>query len=415
MQPAARSVRAVNRLTARWAADIGTDIGAGVDAGSGAGSTVLSATSVWPLLALLADAAHGPARAELEEAVGLPAADAAGAARQFLDALSSVRGTASALGLWAGATLPLHPDWVAGLPAGTLGVLSGDPAADRGGLDAWAAERTRGLIPSMPVQLRPDTLLVLAAAQTVRTRWLRPFAECEAVPDSGPWAGRWLLGLRRETSLLDRVGVTATPEGPLTVLKVVGDTGVDVHLLLGYAGMTAARVVESGVAALSGTYPTVTGAHLPPGAAGPGLQVSTERSLTPEPTLAVLTSPFGLTADHDLLRRPETFGLLAATDTAHGHFPGIGPEPLAVDSANQSAVAVFDAKGFESASVTAVSGVAGGLPPRPRYTTRLVEAVFDRPFGFLAVHRTSRLVLTAGWVADPTPHPESVDSTEVFH
>jgi hypothetical protein len=62
-----------------------------------------------------------------------------------------------------------------------------------------------------------------------------------------------------------------------------------------------------------------------------------------------------------------------------------------------------------------VAGVAGGLPPRPRYTTRLVEAVFDRPFGFLAVHRTSRLVLTAGWVADPTPHPESIDSTEVFH
>lgn len=34
---------------------------------------------------------------------------------------------------------------------------------------------------------------------------------------------------------------------------------------------------------------------------------------------------------------------------------------------------------------------------------RRIEAAFDRPFGFLAVHRTSRLVLTAGWVAEPTP------------
>jgi hypothetical protein len=264
----------------------------------------------------------------------------------------------------------------------------------------------------MPTPLRPDTLLVLAAAQTVRTRWLQPFAECETVPDSGPWAGRWLLGLRRETSLLDRVGVTATPQGPLSVLEVVGDTGVDVHLLLGDADMTAAQVVESGIAALSGGYATVTGAHLPSKDAGPGLHVSTERSLTPEPTLAVRTSAFRLAADHDLLRRAKTFGLSAATDTRHGHFPGIGPGALAVDSADQSALAVFDAGGFESASVTAVAGMPGGAPPRPRYTTRLVEAVFDRPFGFLAVHRTSRLVLSAGWVADPAPYPESTDSTD---
>ncbi len=44
------------------------------------------------------------------------------------------------------------------------------------------------------------------------------------------------------------------------------------------------------------------------------------------------------------------------------------------------------------------------MPP-PRYTVRLVEAAFDRPFGFLTVHRTSRLVLTAGWVAEPVTFP----------
>lgn len=37
--------------------------------------------------------------------------------------------------------------------------------------------------------------------------------------------------------------------------------------------------------------------------------------------------------------------------------------------------------------------------------TTTVEADFDRPFGFLAVHRTSRLVLAAGWVTEPVPHP----------
>ncbi|MFF7473916.1 hypothetical protein [Streptomyces sp. NPDC008092] len=29
-----------------------------------------------------------------------------------------------------------------------------------------------------------------------------------------------------------------------------------------------------------------------------------------------------------------------------------------------------------------------------------------RPFGFLALHRHSRLVLAAGWVTDPLPLPE---------
>jgi hypothetical protein len=38
--------------------------------------------------------------------------------------------------------------------------------------------------------------------------------------------------------------------------------------------------------------------------------------------------------------------------------------------------------------------------------TTVVRAVFDRPFGFLAVHRETRLVLAAGWVTDPEPYRE---------
>ncbi|MFF2402884.1 hypothetical protein [Streptomyces goshikiensis] len=56
-------VRAVGRLTTRWAARAVT----------GERGTVLTAAGVWPLLALLADGADGPARAELAEALGVPA------------------------------------------------------------------------------------------------------------------------------------------------------------------------------------------------------------------------------------------------------------------------------------------------------------------------------------------------------
>ncbi|MFI6381795.1 hypothetical protein ACIBKX_20305 [Streptomyces sp. NPDC050658] len=41
-----------------------------------------------------------------------------------------------------------------------------------------------------------------------------------------------------------------------------------------------------------------------------------------------------------------------------------------------------------------------------------VEATFDRPCGFLTVHRTSRLALAAGRVTDPEPYREGEDEEE---
>ncbi|MGJ5761290.1 hypothetical protein [Streptomyces galbus] len=75
----------MNGLTARWA-------------GVSQGGTVFSAAAAWPLLAHLADGAGGPARAELSEALGLPAGQAAGAARDLLTTLGALRGVDTALG-----------------------------------------------------------------------------------------------------------------------------------------------------------------------------------------------------------------------------------------------------------------------------------------------------------------------------
>ncbi|MFJ8635943.1 hypothetical protein [Streptomyces sp. NPDC093568] len=75
------TIRAVNALTTRWAEAWGA---------AGAGGTVFSAAGVWPLLAFLADGADGTARAELADAVGLPAEEAAGAARELLGAMAAM-------------------------------------------------------------------------------------------------------------------------------------------------------------------------------------------------------------------------------------------------------------------------------------------------------------------------------------
>jgi serine protease inhibitor len=383
------TVRAVNDLTARWA-------------GAGPGGTVFSAAGVWPLLAFLADGADGPARRELADAVRMPAGESAAAARELLAAMGSMRGLDSALGLWTKRTLEPRERWEAGLPAGARGVLTGDRAADKVALDAWAAKGTGGLIEEMPVVLQDDTEFLLASALVLRTEWLRPFWEWPLTPQAGPWSERTLVGLRRDSALLDRVGVADTPDGHVTELKVLGDNAIDVHLLLGEERMTPGQVLGAGVDILARRRPVVPGTHLPLGPVGPGLNVVRERSTTPDPpTLEVTTVAFDVAARHDLLALHRLFGLTTAKDVTRGHFPGISAFPLAVGSARQAAMARFGALGFRAAAVTAIGAVAGGAPPPLRWVTTRVVADFDRPFGFLAVHRHTRLVLAGGWVTDP--------------
>jgi serine protease inhibitor len=387
------TVRAVNGLTARWA-------------GVSEDGTAYSAAGVWPLLAHLADGAEGAARAELAEALGLPAGQATAAARELLAEMDAMRGLDTALGLWTKRTLELREKWEAGLPADAHGVLAGDPVADHQALDAWTAKRTGGLIDRMPVTLTEDTQMVLASALTMRTQWLSPFHEVELETAYEPWATKPRLGLRRSSAVLDRVGVADTPSGYVTELKVLGNNALDVHLLLGEKEMKPGQVLGAGVDILAGRYALVPGPRLPYGNVGPGVRVEKVRRTRPEPpSLEVTTAAYHMNASHDLLKLHRLFGLTTARDTSRGHFPGISDFPLAIGSAEQNITAKSGALGFEAAAVTAFGAVAGGLPDL-RYVTTRISAAFDRPFGFLALHRHTRLVLTAGWVTDPLPFPE---------
>ncbi|WP_327302645.1 serpin family protein [Streptomyces sp. NBC_01298] len=393
-----QTVRAVNALTSRWA-------GRAVTGGEG---TVLTAAGVWPLLALLADGAAGPARSELEEALGIPAGTAAEAAREFLAALDGVRGLRAATGLWTGRDLPLEAAWSARLPAGTRATLTGDEDTDRKALDAWAADRTDGLVEKMPVPVDEETRCVLASALALRLRWIQPFTPWPTWIDEGPWAEGivgTVQGLSRCTALLDRAGVAHAPTGPVTLLEVVGDGGVDVHLVLGEPQAPPGQTLRAGIAAVTRAIPTTGASLLPEGNPGPGLHIGRVASVDRHPWLSIRTVAFEARAEHDLLASPGLFGLASASDTRTGHFPGISSDPLAVGSARQAAVARFHAEGFEAAAVTAIGTVGAGLP-RVTYRVRRAQVSFHRPFGFLAVHRTSRLVLAAGWVAAPLPYEE---------
>ncbi|MEU4343518.1 serpin family protein [Nocardia sp. NPDC023852] len=379
-------VGAVNELTARWCAAAGDD------------DFVVSGAGVWPLLALLAAAADGPARSELEAAVGVSAHAAHAAALRTLDILADAVDVSAALGIWIRGNLPLHDDWLHALPTGTVDLLTSQVA-----LDEWTRRCTDGLIERFPLSVTSDTLLVLATALAAKTSWRAPFHDTVMVPEAGPWQGRRLAALTRVDTEPTDVAVLDGPR-PVTRVLVTGRGDVDVHLLVG--SDSPGDVLASGLAALGGLVPYRTGLDAGPGA--PGLTMRRVFGYTQRDTLHVRLPPFAIRSKHDLVARAELFGLRAATDAGRGHFPRISPVPLSIEQGAQDVLARFTRDGFEAAAVTALMAAPGAAPAiRAQRHTTVLEVTFDRPFGFLAVHRPTGLAVAAGWVAETADAPSS--------
>ncbi|MEY9909094.1 serine protease inhibitor [Catenulispora sp. MAP12-49] len=385
------AVEHVNALTKRWLAEAGAD------------SAVLSALGVWPLLAFLADGADQETREELSAAIGVPAEEAARAARELLEAVAHTPSVRTALGLWTRNQVRLHEDWLGRLPDGVHGELTGDAGVDQKRLDAWASEHTDGLIPQLPIEVGKATMFVLASALLVTVTWRSEFRE--GIAESlGPWADAEasIPALKRAGWDLDIVRVADTPIGRVTSLIVEGDEDVDVVLVLGPEECSPSEVLAVGTEMTGAPrHPMTRGTDLPVGEAGPGVRVEMVESFRDQDSLMVTTVPFRIAARHDLLDRAELFGLGSATDSARGHFPRISGFPLAVQQAVQEAVAEFGPVGFRAAAVTAISMFAGAAL-RQTHRVRQVSVTFDRPFAYYAVHRDSGLILVAGWVGEPS-------------
>lgn len=396
------AVAASNALTARWAEMAGVQ----------GREFVISGAAVWPLLAALAGGAEGRAREELECAIGVPAEGALAAMTDLLVAIDRAEGARGAIGLWVREDVPLRDAWRAALRAGTCETLGDNTERDQAKLDAWVRKGTRGVLTRMPAPLGPSTLLMLIACMAIRTRWSTPF-EIFDFPGSfvsGPWKHRLVVALYASFLDLDLATVFDTAIGSVTTFNSKGADSVDVHLLLGSEDAAAGDVLREGILALTGDAPGRSGYDLKVGDKAPGLSVEEIHSHTPAPppTLSVATVAFDIMARHDLLAHGDLFGLTTASDAHLGHFPGISDSDLAIGHANQDTRAVFSAKGFEAAAVTTIGMVPGAARGRrPRYTSRRIDLAFDRPFGFVAIDRMSSLVLMAGWVDEPTPHPDA--------
>jgi serine protease inhibitor len=377
-------VRAVNQLTARWVRELPP------------GNTVVSGLGVWPLLAMLATAADEPGRGELADAAGVDAARGAALAVELMGAVDGAADLHAALGVWVSEQLKLSESFDSVVPAELSGTLTGDQTADKAKLDAWAAEHTDGLIQEMPLDVTPDLAVVLASALSLRTTWVRAFKEQVKRQSDGPWAGgawRWLERSDRDLS-------TVRLYDGVTVVTVVGDADVDVLLGIGSAEAPQGDVLAGLLAASLAVDDGVGGAELlAGGGVAPGVTVGT--TTAPAPEVQVSLPAFNVQVEHDLLALRELFGLsvVSSAPQGSGHFSAISPEQLVVGQARQTVLARFFATGFEAAAVTAIGLMRASM--QSSQSPRL-EVSLDRPFGFVAVHRASRLPVVAGWVAQPT-------------
>ncbi|WBB76873.1 hypothetical protein O7602_15605 [Micromonospora sp. WMMD1128] len=376
---------------------------------------VASPLGAWLLLALTGPAATGQARSALAEALGVDPDDAAAAARALLAAPHPM--VAAATALWERTPFEELAEWRAALPAYT----ERGPLPDQAALDAWARERTGGLIERFPVDAAPETLLVLASALATRVSWADPF---EVAPGTelgagSVWAGRLRqvlrtppVGHRCWVSVTDRAGDVAVHVAPARV----DDDGAGMLVV----SVAAAPDVPAG-AVLAAAWNLAGAAATVPDGPVPGRRSLFELPLGESPLWTVREEPtrtfardgreeratavlpcWAARSRHDLTA--PGFGFDAAAG-ALGELLGLVEPPFA---AAQSTVARFGRYGFEAAAVTAF-GMVAGLPPEG--VARIADLRFGHPYAVVAVATDAAggpwhgLPVYSAWVTDPEDVP----------
>lgn len=368
---------AINDLAARWIASLPDE------------ATVFSPVGVWPLLAIMAETATPAVADELRAVLCFRPADGMGthqAALIVLDWLQATPGLDGAVGVWVKHALRVKAAWLASMPAGAGGYLTG--SGDQEMLDKWTAKHTHGLIPKFPTSVR-GVDFVLAGSVVVKTQWVDKF-DCR----SGSSMDRMTQGL----------DIVRTAEG-VTAVRTAGESKADdgsradhdVYLVLGEEGESASAVLGKGLTLIRTPAPPLTYAAAQ-ALKGPGITVRVEENYhkadNGRPFVFVHTHGFSVRGGHDLLANP-VFGLQRAAKASE-NFPGITDDILFVGSAGQAAVAHFTHTGFTAAAVTYMAGFGCARPIGGRAT--IIDVKFDRAFGFFSVERKTGVVTFGGWV-----------------
>ena len=191
------------------------------------GHQVASPLGAWLLLALV------PPSAGLTDVLGTD--DAAVTARSLLEHPHPLVGAAAAL--WTAVDSDALRAWRDGLPA----PVERGPVPSQRDADAWARRGTLDLIDAFPLELKPDTALVLATALATKVSWAVPF---ELAPAAQLRSTAWpaLTQVLRTDGRHD-LYLAPTPDGPVAVHEAYADGGLRVRSVIADPSVPALDVL----------------------------------------------------------------------------------------------------------------------------------------------------------------------------
>jgi hypothetical protein len=367
---------------------------------------VASPFGAWLLLALVAPAADGALRESLEDVLGCDA-DAA-----FDAAAALLRDPHAELVL--GSAIWHDPDRATERLLDLVQRLS--PPADAGPIpsqaeaDAWARERTRGLIERFPIDIeKGDPLaILLATAIAAKVSWTVPFlvaAPAELVLAADPtFRGVPVL---REPGVAEWLGVADTEVGPvaavtarsrkgLLVTSVIADPAADPATVLDVAQQIAIGVATGQPLRARSLF------DLPLGDGHAWRVTEQQVSHTGSNERYELLLP-AWEAFSDLALLDPQLGFRAAGDALIALLP---PDDYYVE-AKQSAMARYTREGFEAAAVTALGVRAASMPMQRVGPVRTARVEFTRPHAVVAATEGDGLwdglPVFSAWVGQAVP------------
>lgn len=348
---------------------------------------VASPLGLWLLLALIGPEAEGADRDALSEILGLEVGAARDAAIELLE--NPHPAVLAACAAWA------RPEFLSqrgnAFAGGLPGVVESGYMPDQAAADQWAADRTMGMIGEFPLQLRPDTALVLTSALATDVTWREPFEEAEFTELGGEFGEQNPVVLASasdhiclitDTESAGLVGVHSVDAASgLRVISVIAGQGVDPGDVHSAAAEVAAMLGgDDSRARVRSLFDLPLGdglawtiderEHTLPWANSD--RVEWAAALLPEwtarQTLDLSKAP-GLVS-----LGPALNGMLA--EALHG-------EPSA--EVRQSAFASYTRLGFRAAAVTAIGMRSAGMPQPRTVTLRTATITFNRPYAAVAV------------------------------
>jgi len=326
---------------------------------------VASPLGVWMLAALVAPAAKDQARQDLEDVLGCDADEAAARAAQLLgDPHPAV---AAAAAVWDRQLGPAFEEWARDLPQ----VVERGAVPSKAEADAWARERTVGMIEEFPLEIDELTRLILASALATDISWTRPLEEADGlltfrdgtqlIADTQA-AGLVAVAAPESSSALDVFSVIAASDVPPEHVDAAA------HQVAGMLAGDDAKARRVPIEELSDGH-AWTVSERREQRIGPDVQDEWQSYLP----------AWSAKSDHDVSSAP---GMVEVFETLSG-FARPEDQPVSFE-ARQSAVASYTRTGFKAAAVTAVGMRAAGLPQRNEVLVRRVEIRFDRPYAVLA-------------------------------